>query len=84
MTKEPRLMAHPVLRISCAASQETVGYLYEWNNGDRQPAWIGKPVRQVDYEPMAQPRSETARSAPTAPRSETGNDREPPAPVVQS
>lgn len=52
MTKALRLTAHPVSRILCARSQETVGYLYEWNNGDRQPAWVGKPVRDVAYEPL--------------------------------
>lgn len=53
MTKALRLTAHPVSRILCVKSQETVGYLYEWNNGDRQPAWIGKRIREVRYEPLA-------------------------------
>jgi len=62
MKKEPRLVAHPVMRISCAASQEAVGYLYEWNNGERQPAWFGNPVRHVAYEPMVQARFENGQS----------------------
>lgn len=63
MTKALRLTAHPVSRILCATSHETVGYLYEWNNGDRQPAWIGKPVRDVSYERLTPAERGIARSA---------------------
>jgi hypothetical protein len=63
MTKALRLTAHPVSRILCANSHETVGYLYEWNNGDRQPAWIGEPVRDVTYQPLDRAESGRAQSA---------------------
>jgi hypothetical protein len=54
MSQVLRLTAHPVSRILCTKTLETVGYLYEWNNGDRQPAWIGKPVREVTYQILDQ------------------------------
>jgi hypothetical protein len=63
MTKALRLTAHPVSRILCAKSHDIVGYLYEWNNGDRQPAWIGKPVRDVTYQPLDRAESGSAQSA---------------------
>ena len=52
MESVPRLYACPVSRICCTSSGQAVGYLYEWNNGDRQAAWFGKPVRDVRYEPI--------------------------------
>lgn len=52
MTNEPRLMARPVSRIRCSKTQRIVGYLYEWNNGDQQPAWTGRPMRNVTYDPI--------------------------------
>jgi hypothetical protein len=63
MTKALRLTAQPVSRILCANSHETVGYLYEWNNGDRQPAWIGEPVQDVTYQPLDRAESGRAQSA---------------------
>ena len=47
MKKEPRLCARPVARLICAETEVTVGYLYEWNNGDRQSAWLGSRVKNV-------------------------------------
>lgn len=47
MKKEPRLCARPVARLVCAETNEPVGYMYEWNNGDRQPAWFGPRVKNV-------------------------------------
>ncbi len=75
MTKALRLTAHPFSRILCATSHETVGYIYEWNNGDRQPAWIGKPVRNVYYEPLTPAETETTRSAMMARRDEQQSGR---------
>lgn len=54
MKKEPRLCARPVARLICAETNETVGYMYEWNNGDRQPAWFGPRVKNVRSVPMAE------------------------------
>ena len=54
MKKEPRLCARPVARLICTETEMTVGYMYEWNNGDRQPAWFGPPVKNVRSVPMAE------------------------------
>ena len=54
MKKEPRLCARPVARLICAETEVTVGYLYEWNNGDRQSAWLGSGVKNVCSVPMAE------------------------------
>ncbi len=70
MTKEQRLVAHPVSRILCAKSGATVGFVYEWNNGDLQPAWIGKRIRDVRYEPVVRDEAGNARAAQMARRGE--------------
>lgn len=36
--------------------------MYEWNNGDRQPAWIGEQTRRVRYEPLVADESADARA----------------------
>lgn len=50
----PRLFGWPVARIIATATGELVGYLYEWDNGDRQPAWLAGAVADVRYEPLEQ------------------------------
>lgn len=52
MSQSPRLTGTPIMRIYARTSGELVGYLYEWNNGDREPAWFGEEVHGVIYEPM--------------------------------
>lgn len=52
MTDTPRLVAHAIARILSSRTQAIVGYLYEWNNGDRQPAWLGRPYKKVYYESL--------------------------------
>lgn len=47
-----KLCGKPVLRILCRATGETVGFLYEWNTGERQPMWKAGRVRNVEYAPM--------------------------------
>lgn len=42
----------------------TVGYMYEWNNGDRQPAWFGPRVKNVRSIPMAEMRNEQTGCLP--------------------
>ena len=54
MKREPRLYARPVARLICAETEMTVGYMYEWNNGDRQPAWFGARLKNVLSVPMAE------------------------------
>jgi len=57
MKKDPRLCARPVARLVCAETNEPVGYMYEWNNGDRQPAWFGPRVKNVRSVPTAEMRN---------------------------
>ena len=40
------------MRILCNKTNTLVGYLYRWNNGDLQPAWLNIAVAEVRYEPM--------------------------------
>ena len=65
MMKEPRLCARPVARLICAETELTVGYMYEWNNGDRQPAWFGLRVKNVRSVPMVEMRNEQVSIDPT-------------------
>lgn len=48
----PKLFGTPVLRILSNTSGETVGYLYEWDNGERQPLWLSDPVGDVTCVPL--------------------------------
>ncbi len=52
MSQETRLTGEPIMRIFCKKTDMLVGYLYQWNNGDLQPAWLGIPVIEVRYEPL--------------------------------
>lgn len=51
----PKLIAKPILRILSRATGEVVGYVYEWNNGERQAMWAAGRVRAVEYAPFATP-----------------------------
>jgi len=64
MKKEPRLCARPVARLVCAETNEPVGYMYEWNNGDRQPAWFGPRVKNVRSVPTAEMRNANTDNLP--------------------
>ncbi len=54
MSPKPRLTGEPIMRILCKKTDSLVGYLYQWDNGDLQPAWLGEAVADVRYEPIAQ------------------------------
>ena len=48
----PKLFGTPLLRILSNPGGETVGYLYEWDNGERQPLWLSDPVSSITYAPL--------------------------------
>lgn len=48
----PKLFGRPMLRILSNTGGETVGYLYEWDNGERQPLWLSGPVGSITYAPL--------------------------------
>jgi hypothetical protein len=50
MTSKQRLTGEPILRILCKNTGVVVGFLYLSDNGDLQPAWIGKSQAEVRYE----------------------------------
>ena len=52
MNTKPRLTGEPIMRILCKTSENLVGYLYQWNNGDVQPAWFDGTIADVRYEPF--------------------------------
>jgi hypothetical protein len=47
-----RLTGEPIMRILCKKTDTLVGYLYQWNNGDLQPAWLDTAMAEVHYEPI--------------------------------
>lgn len=47
MNTKPRLTGEPIMRILCKTSENLVGYLYQWNNGDVQPAWFDGAMDRV-------------------------------------
>ena len=53
MTENPRLTGEPIMRIFCKRTDSLVGYLYRWNNGDTQPAWLDTSQADVRYEPIS-------------------------------
>ena len=52
MTPKTRLTGEAIMRILCKNTDNLVGYLYQWNNGDLQPAWLNNAMAEVRYEPM--------------------------------
>ena len=52
MSHAPRLTGTPIMQILSNATGDLVGFLYEWDNGDLQPAWFDVAVKGVRYEPM--------------------------------
>ncbi len=52
MTTKPRLTGEPIMRILCKKTDSLVGYLYQWDNGDLQPAWLNEAMAKVRYEPI--------------------------------
>lgn len=59
MTDQPRLIGEPILRILCKRSDMLVGYLYLWDNGDLQPAWMNEAVSGVRYEQLTETAQES-------------------------
>ena len=53
LTRIPRLTGEPIMHILCKKTGNLVGYLYQWNNGDLQPAWFDGEVQDVLYKPIA-------------------------------
>ena len=51
-THSQRLTGEAIMRICCKRSGTVVGYLYQWNNGDLQPAWLNEALTDVRYEPV--------------------------------
>ena len=54
MSTKTRLTGEPIMRILCKKTDSLVGYLYKWNNGDLQPAWLKDAMADVRYEPFDQ------------------------------
>ena len=52
MSHAPRLTGTAIMQILSNATGDLVGFLYEWDNGDLQPAWFDVAVKGVRYEPM--------------------------------
>ena len=50
MTTKPRLTGEPIMRILCKKTDCLVGYLYQWDIGDLQPAWLNEAFAEVRYE----------------------------------
>jgi hypothetical protein len=50
MTSNQRLTGEPILRILCKNTGVVVGFLYLWDNGDLQAAWIEDVQNEVRYE----------------------------------
>jgi len=63
-----RLTGEPIMRILCKKTDTLVGYLYQWNNGELQPAWLQDAWLDVRYEPMFEARFR-ARDSEMAARS---------------
>ena len=53
MNPQTRLTGEPIMRILCKKTDTLVGYLYQWNNGDLQPAWLDTAKADVRYEPIS-------------------------------
>ncbi len=54
MASKPRLTGEPIMRILCKKTDSLVGYLYQWDNGDLQSAWLRGALSEVHYVSMDQ------------------------------
>jgi len=61
LNTKPRLTGEPIMRILCEKTDRLVGYLYQWDNGDVQPAWFDGAMADVRYEPIEQDTSHCSR-----------------------
>lgn len=52
MTPKPRLTGEPIMRILCKKTDSLAGYLYQWDKGDLQPAWLKDAMADARYEPI--------------------------------
>ena len=52
MAEAKRERGEAVARIVTRETREHVGYLYEWNTGERQRAWFGQPQPNVVFEDL--------------------------------
>ena len=43
-----------ILRIVCKNTDALAGYLYLWNTGELQPAWLGDAMTEVRYAHLSQ------------------------------
>lgn len=50
MPPAPRLTGEPIMRILCKKTDSLVGYLYQWDNGDLQPAWLKDAMADVRHD----------------------------------
>ena len=50
--KQKRLFAEPVSEIVSLNTGAVVGWIYRWNNGDLQTAWLCDPQSQVLSQPL--------------------------------
>ena len=49
----PQGIERSLMRILCKKTDTLVGYLYQWNNGDLQPAWRDTAKAEVRNEPIS-------------------------------
>lgn len=54
LNTKPRLTGEPIMRILCKKTGSLTGYLYQWDNGDLQPAWFDDAMTDIRYEPFDQ------------------------------
>lgn len=63
MPKTERLLAEPVSRILSINTGVLVGWVYRWNNGDVQEAWLNGPQVLVYHQPLARALSHELRDS---------------------
>ncbi|MDT0684626.1 hypothetical protein RM543_18345 [Roseicyclus sp. F158] len=52
MAKTKKTHGEVVGKIMTREAREHVGYLYEWNTGERQHAWFDEPVTDFVFEEL--------------------------------
>jgi hypothetical protein len=52
LAETKKLEARPIGKIVTRKSGVLVGYLYEWNTGERQNAWLKRPWKHVVIEAL--------------------------------
>ncbi|RLQ84973.1 hypothetical protein [Notoacmeibacter ruber] len=77
MANEKKSHGAAVARILKRSTREHVGYLYQWNTGEKQDGWFSDTIEDVIYEPLDPKDCKIGRNPGDRPDDDTGTGGKP-------